>query len=164
LNLEIKKRNKKEKNKSKPNPNWTLISIRPSTTSSAQAQLNSVRAPPTNTRAPPITLLTREFSCGLAPTRGPHGPVTHLRSPSPSHRRVGRFCQCRLQPPAQNPRWLTPTSPGRAYRGGPGPILPLYRASHPQTPALPYTELRRREKDVVVGLPRWSRVYISTVT
>jgi hypothetical protein len=73
---------------------------------------------------------------------------------------VGRLRQRRLQRPGRKARHrrgiLTgrpPTSPGRAYRGGPGPILPLYRAPHPQTPALSYTELRRREKDVTVRSP-----------
>jgi hypothetical protein len=94
-----------------------------------------------NGQSPTRARLTISPTCG--PTLSASSSTTWPKSP----------------PPPRTPRWPTPTSPRRAYRGGPGPILPLYRAPHPQTPALPYTELRRREKDVAVRspiAPRWN--------
>jgi hypothetical protein len=57
-----------------------------------------------------------------------------------------------------------PTSPGRAYRGGPGPILPLYRALTSTNATLSCVEWHHREKETVVVLPPWCHVPIDVMT
>jgi hypothetical protein len=67
-------------------------------------------------------------------------------------------------PPPWNPCWLTPLALDVHIGEDQALCFPSIAPPHPQTPALPYTELCRREKEVIVGLAQWSRVHIGVVT